>query len=220
MEWNNKLMNHKSALLTVLLLLPLTMTAQKEKLSTWLRETIELREKTADVIGKRAQTEKEVLTTAFVRTSETLTQDSLLKYGGTIYAQLGDVSIITIPLSQVGKLIESPSVLRIEANRRADITLDTVSRVSNVLPVYTATPQHSAFTGKGVVMGLMDVGFDLTHPTFYNQVSRSEYRIKAFWDQLAQRDEGTMMKFPVGRDFLTENDILRQAVDTTRPIVE
>lgn len=215
MEWNNKLMNHKSALLTVLLLLPLTMTAQKEKLSTWLRETIELREKTADVIGKRAQTEKEVLTTAFVRTSETLTQDSLLKYGGTIYAQLGDVSIITIPLSQVGKLIESPSVLRIEANRRADITLDTVSRVSNVLPVYTATPQHSAFTGKGVVMGLMDVGFDLTHPTFYNQVSRSEYRIKAFWDQLAQRDEGTMMKFPVGRDFLTENDILAQgcAVD-------
>ena len=37
-------------------------------------------------------------------------------------------------------------------------------------------------------MGLMDVGFDLTHPTFYNQVSRSEYRIKAFWDQLAQRE--------------------------------
>lgn len=212
------------ALLTLLfLLMPLTMTAQqKSKLSMWLQEKLEIRGtmddgrwKKEDVRGKRAEDKKEKLTTVFVRTSETLTEDSLLEYGGTIYAQLGDVSIITIPLSQIGKLIESPNVLRVEANQRANVTLDTVPVVSNIQPVYQSTPKHQAFTGKGVIMGLMDVGFDLTHPTFYNNVSRSNYRIKAFWDQLGQRDESTMVRLPVGRDYLTEGDILAQgcAVD-------
>ena len=83
-----------------------------------------------------------MLTTVFVRTSETLTEDSLLKYGGIVYAQLGDIYIITIPLSQVGKLIELSTVMRVEANRRARVTLDTVSRINNILPVYEQNPPH------------------------------------------------------------------------------
>ena len=134
----------------------------------------------------------------------------LLAYGGIIYAQLGDVSIITIPVSQIPLLLEEPNVLRIEANQRADITLDTVCKVANTLPIYEKTPQHSAFTGSGVIVGLMDVGFDLTHPTFYNNETRSDYRIKVFWDQLAKRDETSGGRLPVGRDFVTETDILSQ----------
>ena len=116
------------------LLLPLTVNAQQEKLSAWLRESMEA----GHDIGNMRRTEdaKEMLTTVFVRTSETLTEDSLLKYGGIVYAQLGDIYIITIPLSQVGKLIELSTVLRVEANRRARVTLDTVSRINNILPVY------------------------------------------------------------------------------------
>ena len=56
----------------------------------------------------------------------------------------------------------------------------------------------------------MDVGFDLTHPTFYNNETRSDYRIKVFWDQLAKRDETSGGRLPVGRDFVTETDILAQ----------
>lgn len=194
------------AIMTVLfLLLPLTTHAQNDKLSMWLREKIAVE----GVSGNTKRAESEMLTTAFVRTSETLTEEMLIEYGGTIYAQLGDISIITIPLSQIGRLTENPAVLRVEANRRADATLDTVPLVSNILPVYQATPQHKAFTGNGVVVGLVDIGFDLTHPTFYNNVSLSDYRIKAFWDQLAQHDQATG-KLPVGRDYITKNDILSQ----------
>lgn len=194
------------------LLLPLTVNAQQEKLSAWLRESMEA----GHDIGNMRRTEdaKEMLTTVFVRTSETLTEDSLLKYGGIVYAQLGDIYIITIPLSQVGKLIELSTVLRVEANRRARVTLDTVSRINNILPVYEQTAEHRAFTGKGVVVGVEDVGFDLTHPTFYNNIGRSEYRIKAFWDQLAKHDEASTGKLPVGREFVTESEILAQGCAT------
>ena len=202
-------MSYRGTLLTTLfLLLPLTMSAQKGKLSVWLQEKMSGERS----VGSRRAAEdgQEMLMTVFVRTTETLTNEMLVEYGGTIYAQLGDVSIITIPISQIDKLIEEPTVVRVEANGRADVTLDTVSKVSNILPVYQATAQHSAFTGKGVIVGLEDVGFDLTHPTFYNNAARSEYRIKAFWDQLAKRDEASTGKLPVGREFVTEDDILAQ----------
>lgn len=202
-------MSYRGTLLTTLfLLLPLTMSAQRGKLSVWLQEKVSDERS----VGSRRAAEdgQEMLMTVFVRTTETLTNEMLVEYGGTIYAQLGDVSIITIPISQIDKLIEEPTVVRVEANGRADVTLDTVSKVSNILPVYQATAQHSAFTGKGVIVGLEDVGFDLTHPTFYNNAARSEYRIKAFWDQLAKRDEASTGKLPVGREFVTEDDILAQ----------
>ena len=201
------------ALITIIfLLLPLTINAQKGKLSIWLQERMNI---SKSQTMRRAENKQEMLTTAFVRTSETLTEEMLIEYGGTIYAQQGDISIITIPLSQIGRFIENPSVLRVEANRRADVTLDTVPLVSNILPAYQTTPRHQAFTGNGVVVGVVDIGFDLTHPTFYNNVSLSDYRIKAFWDQLAQRDQTPTPKLPVGREFLTANDILAQgcAVD-------
>ena len=197
-------------LLTLLfLLLPLTVSAQKNKLSLWLRQQVELSaDQSVPLRRSGEEPDSDKLATVFVRTSETLTPEMLQEYGGTIYAQLGDISIITIPMSQIDKLIESPSVLRVEANRRANVTLDTVVQVNNILPVYTATDQHAAFTGNGVVVGVMDVGFDLTHPTYYNNVSRSTYRIKAFWDQLAKREGGAMDKLPVGCEYLTTDDIL------------
>ena len=203
-------MKERYILLTLLfLLLPLTVSAQKNKLSLWLRQQVELSaDQSVPMRRSGEELEPDKLTTVFVRTSETLTPEMLQEYGGTIYAQLGDISIVTIPMSQIDKLIESPSVLRVEANRRADVTLDTVVQVNNILPVYTATDQHAAFTGNGVVVGVMDVGFDLTHPTYYNNVSRSTYRIKAFWDQLAKREGGATDKLPVGCEYLTTDDIL------------
>ena len=54
------------------------------------------------------------------------------------------------------------------------------------------------YTGKGVVVGVMDVGFDLTHPNFIDPVTGNS-RIAAFWDQLTKDTVGSTM--PVGRDY-------------------
>ena len=131
------MMKERYILLTLLfLLLPLTVSAQKNKLSLWLRQQVELSaDQSVPMRRSGEELEPDKLTTVFVRTSETLTPEMLQEYGGTIYAQLGDISIVTIPMSQIDKLIESPSVLRVEANRRADVTLDTVVQVNNILPV-------------------------------------------------------------------------------------
>lgn len=77
----------------------------------------------------------------------------------------------------------------------------------NALPIYAGTSLPQAYTGKDVVVGIMDIGFDLTHPNFYSQ-DLSEYRIKRMWDMLSTDTIGS--SFPVGRDYVGSEALLAQ----------
>lgn len=175
------------------------------KLSPWLRLTVESEggnsHRTASLQGRNIM--------AFIQTDD---DDVLAQHGCRIYARLDNIVIAAIPLSHLEELSREATVKRIEASQTCHTTMDTVPKVVNVLPIYSATEQHPAFTGKGVVVGVMDVGFDLTHPTFYNDETLSQYRIKVFWDQLSKDTIGS--SFPVGRDFIGQEAILAQGCTT------
>lgn len=190
-------------------------TGHMGRLSAWLQESVrqETAVKTSNTTssGHRADAAA-MLTTVFVQMKDGINDELLAQYGCKKYAQLGDIAIVTVPLVKVGALSEQPEVLRVEANDKGHPTLDLVPENTNLLPVYEQTAQHPAFTGKGVVVGIMDIGFDLTHPTFYNTPSLSNYRIKAFWDQLAPNADSN--RFPVGSEWTTTDDILQQQCAT------
>ena len=143
--------------------------------------------------------------TAFLRIDASQMDAVLERYGCRKYAQWGDICIADIPLDALAPLSKETAVSRIEANQRASVLMDTTTRVTNILPVYEQTTEHQAYTGRDVVVGVMDVGFDLTHPSFYDTTG-SIYRIGAFWDQLLKAEEGSDL--PVGRSFIGEEAVL------------
>lgn len=156
---------------------------------------------------RHATTRTNATLTAFVQTADNSTAEQVLHQTGCrILAQQDDIAIVSIPLHQIGTLSRHPAILRIEAGRSAQTLMDTVPRLSNILPAYTATQQHQAYTGQGVVLGLMDIGFDLTHPTFYSVNGMERYRISAFWDQLSPDSIGSPL--PVGRDYVGTDAVL------------
>ena len=204
-----------------MMLLVLAMSANAQinssgRLSAWLQETIRHGNRQASSnstakTGRRAETASK-LTTVFVQMNDSLDDNTLAQYGCKKYAQLGDIAIVTMPLDYVDSLSQHPAVLRIEANDKAHTTMDTVPGITNLLPLYEQTAAYLPYTGQGVVMGLMDVGFDLTHPTFYNNTTLSEYRIKAFWDQLAPISN--IDHLPVGSEWTTAEDLLSRQCAT------
>lgn len=184
------------------------------RLSAWLQDAIRHENQTKGstaTIGRRAETGSP-LTTVFIQMRDGIDDEMLTQYDCKKYAQVGDIAIVTIPMDKVDSLSQQPEVLRVEANDKGHPTMDTIPAISNLLPVYEQTAEHPAFTGQGVVVGLMDVGFDLTHPTFYNDTTLSEYRIKAFWDQLAPNTDTD--RFPVGCEWTTPKDILSRQCAT------
>ena len=126
-----------------------------------------------------------------------------------ILAQWGNICIADIPLNQLNRLASRPEVVRIEAKRPGCTTMDTTGIITRFAPLHNAQINQTPFTGKGVIMGVMDVGFDLTHPNFYTP-DLSEYRIKAFWDQLDLTTEGNGDSMFVGQEYITEEAILKK----------
>lgn len=129
----------------------------------------------------------------------------LAAHGSRALAQWGDIYVADIPIRRLNSLAACPNVKRIEANAPCSILLDTTAVKLSTKTVWEGTPQTPAFDGTGVVIGIQDIGFDLTHPTFYSQ-DFNRYRIQRFWDMLSNDTINSTMY--VGREYVDESSLL------------
>ena len=172
-----------------------------EKMSPFVREAMASALATKQLT--RSQSDDRLLT-AFVRIDGNAAE-VLRQYGCKELARVGDISIAAIPLSSLGALSCGRQVKRIETGRRCSIQMDTTRLVVNAEKVYTGEGLSQSYTGHGVVVGVQDIGFDLTHPNFYS-ADMSQYRIKALWDQLSRDTIGSTLY--VGRDYVGRDALL------------
>lgn len=173
-----------------------------EKMSPFVREAMASALATKQLT--RSQSDDRLLT-AFVRIDGN-SAEVLRQYGCKELARVGDISIAAIPLSKLGALSCGRQVKRIETGRRCSIQMDTTRLVVNAEKVYTGEGLSQSYTGRGVVVGVQDIGFDLTHPNFYS-ADMSQYRIKALWDQLSRDTIGSTLY--VGRDYVGRDALLK-----------
>lgn len=131
--------------------------------------------------------------------------------------QWGDIYAASIPLNKLHRLTLRPEIQQIEAGKSCQVCIDTTSTILGVKDLWqgdwisktnnNSQIRETRLTGKGVVMGIQDIGFDLTHPTFYSR-DMKEYRIKAFWDML---DPDTLESdLYVGRDYTSREELLQK----------
>ena len=139
---------------------------------------------------------------AFVKVSD---PQALEEHGCRLLASAGSVHIASIPIDELGTLSLDPRILRIEARRGNSLTNDHIREHLNAQPAHSGQNLPQAFTGQGVVVGVMDVGFDLTHPTFYSR-DTTQYRIRCMWDMVTQDTIGS--SFYVGRDYVGREALL------------
>ena len=208
-------------LATLLLLFVATsLSAHSGKFSPWLRLKVDryhqemLHRQASPQRAPESEYEDVLL---FLQTWQPFSDEDLAEYQCRRYAQLDDIAIVRLPFSQMDQLAAHPMVRYMEANAPCQLTNDTIPLLVNTKPVYEGTSLSQAFTGEGVVFGIMDVGFDLRHPTFYRDASLTDYRIKALWDMLAPIDADDDV-LPIGRQFVTADAILQQGSSTDSPI--
>lgn len=175
---------------------------ENQKLSGWVREICQQQQHSSYRIAGRKT--KVSLLTAFIKTSEPTS--TLSKQGCQVYARWNDIVIASIPVGKIRQLASSPSVLRIEAGPSARLCLDTTAVIVQATPVWQGDDLPQGYDGSGVVVGVVDIGFDLTHPTFYSS-DMSKYRILSIWDQLSTDTLGSTL--PVGRDYQGREALLK-----------
>ena len=99
----------------------------------------------------------------------------LQRYGARLKQRIGSVLIVTVPFDQVAAMAADAGVQRLEAERMPRPLLDRVPSQTGADKVLGNTEQTlpQAFTGKGVVVGIVDSGFDAIHPMFRDSTGRT-----------------------------------------------
>ncbi len=140
--------------------------------------------------------------------------------GCRLIASLGDIHVVDIPLNRLSALSRHAHVSRIEAERSCRLCNDTSAVITRSADVRQGTGLPFSLTGKGVVMGVVDVGIDLTHPNFFTADGK-HYRIASFWDQLATDPEEAVGGTPcyVGTLFSDSASILSHARSVDSPLL-
>ena len=163
---------------------------------------------------------------SFVRTLVFVSMDEgiesrLDSCGARLIDSRGGVGIVDVRVDSMQALgvgYSYDSALRL--NRHTKPCLDSIQGMSNVSAAYYGQHLPSAFRGRGVVMGIMDVGFDLSNPTFLD--ASGDSRFKAFWDMLdttsisisTRENTGvSTATMPVGRAY--EGDELAEITHST-----
>ncbi len=130
-------------------------------------------------------------TVHFIITANDLTaaDDSIRRLGGTTTLINDHTLTATFPLSQVEDVAAIHAVRRIIASRRLRPTTATARQLVNVDDVHTGTDLETPFTGKGVVIGVIDQGFQYRHPAFLDKDGNS--RVLAVWNHLSDTGKPT-----------------------------
>jgi subtilisin family serine protease len=108
----------------------------------------------------------------------------ITKVGGEVHTQLGTIYTAVIPLHAIVELTSNDVVLKMEASMKVKITNEKAKASTGASLVHTGMlPGGTAYTGKGVVVGIFDTGLDFRHKDFRKKTDNTQTRILAIWDQ-------------------------------------
>lgn len=203
---NSKVAGTLAALVTLTALLVLPQPLHSQPLSVYCHKlSPSLQTLVGYGVGRRsaARAVTAARVCALVRTSDA-SGVALTDNDCTPLVQLGDIFVADIPVGQLPRLAADCRVSRIEAERSNSLQLDSMALYTHAADIYTGLRLPQAYTGSGVVLGIMDVGFDLTHPTFL-AADGATPRIRRFWDQLSADTVGGSMY--VGAEYATDEAI-------------
>ena len=130
-------------------------------------------------------------------------RDLVGSLGGRLGTEVNGWATADVPLNQIPQLAEFTAVRYLEVSPQAKPVLDSSRvRIEADRAQRGDPPLSQAYTGKGVIIGIIDTGIDIHHPDFQHPDSTT--RILSIWDQT---EAGTFPSgFLYGREW-TQQDI-------------
>lgn len=105
----------------------------------------------------------------------------LRELGCEITSRAGDVAAVFVEAGSLEKLQQHPEIVFVETSRALKDETDISLMDINLADPVTGSSDIPG-EGRGALIGVIDSGFDLTHPSFLN--AQGKTRIRAAWDQV------------------------------------
>lgn len=152
---------------------------------------------------------------AFVHFNEYIDLALLDKYGVVVESEFETLNLVTatIPVNQLEVLAQEDAIRYIEMATPLYPQLDVAHKETGMNLVHAGADQSTRpFLGKNVIVGIVDYGFQYTHPAFFN-ADGSESRIERVWEQ--ETSMGTHPEnFNYGKEYKSYAELAKQKYDS------
>lgn len=168
-----------------LLMLAMAATAQQadySKLSGLMKTKLKEYETHAAQARRSGQVVQDEILMPLIKADS---EETLTRQGVHVFDHLGNIYFTAMPISRVAELSNDEGVVRIELNLTPKSLMDWTPGIVGATNIYDAVKLPQAYTGKGVLVGISDSGFDYTHPMFQN--ANGTTRIRWAWDMYTGR---------------------------------
>lgn len=128
----------------------------------------------------------------------------------------GKVRSVRVRLDMLHRISELTQVHYLELAGKIQPTLDKIPFDTRVDSVHAGINLPHPYTGKNVIIGVNDWGFDYTSPMFYDTLLQNT-RILAAWDQF-KRSGIKPQGFNYGAEYSSPSDLLTAQSDTSNQL--
>lgn len=145
--------------------------------------------------------------------NEKTDREPIIQLGIHINTDRGDILTINAPLTSISQLEKIDGVKYVQIASSAYSMLDIARPICGADKVKRGEELLQGYSGQGVIVGIIDAGFDYTHPAFRDS-TRNTLRISRVWEQ--GYSGGTPpVGYNYGSELCNESEILAAAADYT-----
>lgn len=124
-------------------------------------------------------------------------------YGIRFNVGYDNVYTALVPVSSIDRMAGDDDILYIDAGHEVHSMMDDARKYTNVDEVHQGISLPSTYKGNDVLVGIVDAGFDFTHPNFRNKDGKC--RIEAVWDQ--NNFMSTDSEYGYGKEYRTADEV-------------
>ena len=168
--------------LTVLFAIAALTASAQSKLdqeSLWrlqdLREQVETKAQNKGVSAKSMEAQQNI--EVFVKMNDGVNAAELSGKGFDVEAQRGEFAVVSLPVSRIMDLNDVADVKSMSYGRKVQLRLTEANKQTGVDEVHSGVGANKTpFTGKGVIIGDIDMGFELNHLMFLDKDGKSRFK--------------------------------------------
>ena len=124
----------------------------------------------------------DVTIAAYIHTVDAFDYSALEDLGVKVNTRVGNICTARIPIGVIDQVAQTEGVVYVDAAAKVRPMMDKARAACGVDDIHAGTGLTQAFTGEGVVVGIVDQGFQYDHVNFYD-ADLSTLRIQRVWEQ-------------------------------------
>jgi minor extracellular serine protease Vpr len=145
-----------------------------------------------------------------IKVDENINEEDLKQLKVLIGTKAGNIWTLLVPQENLDQFILVDGINFIQMDEPIVVNMDLARKSTRTDSVQKGINLPMGYSGKNVVVGIIDAGFDYSHPDFFDTLGQ-KLRIKRVWEQ---KVSGTPPKgFAYGNEIIDTTEMLKEGTE-------